>query len=98
MPDLTEDAFKAASIAVERVLRGRLGWGMDAATTDEVVDAVLEAFGDEGLVVVRADDLDAYLNRTGLGENVLREVGALNRLLAAIEPEDSKEATHAHPA
>lgn len=90
MSSLPESAQHAGESAVAHALRSYLGYGLCAETSGEVVEALLEALEEAGLVVVRADDLHHYLNREG-GANMRREVDAMNRLLAAIQSESNEE-------
>ncbi len=71
-----------ASCTLHDMLHDLAGVSVDAHIRDRVVAAIVETFADEGLILVRRDDLGAYLNqRPG---NVKRAAEALNRLLAAL--------------
>ena len=81
------------NVVIQDALHRHLGGNWE--DWEAPADAVFAAIYDEyRRVIVRADDLDAYLNRTGLGENILREVDALNRLLAAIQPENTEDTSN----
>lgn len=83
MPDLPESAQTAAAIAVETSLEDYLGYGLNAESCDDVVRCVLLALGDEGLILVRRDDLDIALNPNS-GADLIREEEAMTGLRAAL--------------
>lgn len=81
MSNLPDRAHADAESAVAEALQGYLGYQLNAESCGEVVGAVVEALAGEGLILVRRDDLDAYL---GQGTDIARWSEALTRLRAAL--------------
>ncbi len=73
------------------IAQGEFTWQDFEEEAQDIARAALEAITACGLIVVRRDDLDAYVNRTESVENVLREVDALDRLRDVL---DDKEKPH----
>ena len=58
MPDLSESAHRSARCAVSLALNSDVGYDLSSEAAGEVVDAVLEAIGDDHLMVVPLDYAD----------------------------------------